>query len=82
MRGFSIAFDNPNDNRGSRVLPANQLVDDVNETMSQDPEQSEAFKEYIEGIISAMTTGNEEKDMEAVAMFADQIAIKDTLSVE
>lgn len=50
--------------------------------MSQDPEQSEAFKEYIEGIISAMTTGNEEKDMEAVAMFADQIAIKDTLSVE
>ena len=71
-----------NDSRASKILDdgeINQVVDGIGYV---DPKTDEEMKEFIAEIISAITTGDEEEDMQSIDTFAQTIAAQQNVTRE
>lgn len=71
-----------NDSRASKILDdgeINQVVDGIGYV---DPKTDEEMKEFIAEIISAITTGDEEEDMQSIDTFAQTISAQQNVTRE
>ncbi len=71
-----------NDSRQSKILDdgeLNQVVDGIGYV---DQRTDEEMKEFIAEIISAITTGDEEEDMQSIDTFAQTIAAQQNVTRE
>jgi len=62
------------DIRESRVLTNNEVIDVVNDLRYEDDQTDQEMKNYIQEVISCITTGDEEADMASIETFAGTIA--------
>ncbi len=63
-----------NDSRASKILDDGELNEVVGGIGYVDPKTDEEMKEMIAEIISAITTGDEEEDMQSIDIFAQSIS--------
>lgn len=60
--------------RESRVLTDNEVHDVVNDLRYEDDKTDQEMKQYIQEVISCITSGDEEADMASIETFAGTIA--------
>ena len=69
-----------NDSRASKVLNDGELNEVVDGIGYADPKTDAEMKEMIAEIISAITTGDEDEDMQSIDIFAQSISAQQNVT--